>query len=36
MAPPGPWAGQRLYREVRELDLLGSALIPEADLDFID
>jgi hypothetical protein len=36
MAPPGPWAGQRLYREVRGLDLLGSELIPEADLDFID
>jgi hypothetical protein len=36
MAPPGPWAGQCLYQEVRGLDLLGPALIPEADLDFID
>jgi hypothetical protein len=36
MAPPGPWAGQCLYQEVRGLDLLGPALIPEADLDFIN
>lgn len=36
MAPPGPWAGQCVYQEVRGLDLLGPVLIPEADLDFID
>jgi hypothetical protein len=36
MAPPGPWSGQGLYQEVRGLDLLGPALIPGADLDFID
>ena len=36
MAPSGPLSGQSLYRETSESSLLGSAVVPEQDLDFLD
>jgi hypothetical protein len=36
MADRGPLAGQSLYAEVPGQEMLGGALIPEEDLDFLD